>query len=108
MWIAKGALLALWLFGFGTMALLYFSIYRHVPPNSAVGVSVFSAHTIRNPYWWAALVVCFVLGYAIARSWSVPLVLWIAVLVTGLIPAGSLALFLVLVYKLKQVSQGNL
>jgi hypothetical protein len=106
MWIAKGTLLALWLFGFGTMALLSFSIYRHLPPNSAVGVSVFSAHTVRNPYWWTALVICIALGYAVARSWRGPLGLWIALLVTGLIPAGSLALFLVLVYKLKQVSQG--
>jgi len=33
MWILKGSLLALWLFGFGTMAYLYFAIYRHMPPN---------------------------------------------------------------------------
>jgi hypothetical protein len=60
MWIAKGMLLALWLFGFGTMALLYFSIYRHLPPNTAVEVSVFSARTIRNrlggaPSWSVSL-----------------------------------------------------
>ena len=108
MWIAKGTLLALWLFGFGTMALLYFSIYRHVPPNSAVDIRVITAPTTQNPFWWAALVVCLILGLAIARSWSGPLALWIALLVTGLVPVGCLALFLVLVYKLKQVSQGNL
>jgi len=28
MWIAKGTLLALWLFGFGTMVWLYFALYR--------------------------------------------------------------------------------
>ena len=108
MWIAKGTLLALWLFGFGTMALLYFSIYRHVPPNSAVDVRIITALTMRNALWWTALVLCFVTAFAIARSWSGPLVLWIALFVTGLIPAGSLALFLALVYKLKQASQGNL
>src|SRR5579859_2798471 len=80
MWIVKGTLLALWLFGFGTMALLYFSIYRHLPPNSAVGVSAFSARTIHNPYWWTALVICIVLGYSIAHSWRGPLGLWIALL----------------------------
>jgi|SRR5580700_9118717 hypothetical protein len=107
MWMAKGTLLALWLFGFGTMALLYFSIYRHMPPNSAVDIRVITARTTQNLLWWTGLVVCFVLGYATTRSWSGPIVLWIALLVTGLIPAGLLALFLVLVYKLKQVSQGH-
>jgi len=108
MWIAKGTLLALWLFGFGTMAWLYFSIYRHLPPNSAVDYRSITRLTTQNPFWWMALVVCLAFGYAIARSWSGPLVLWIALLVTGLIPAGSLALFLALLYKLKQVSQGIL
>jgi hypothetical protein len=108
MWIAKGTLLALWLFGFGTMALFYFSIFRHVPPNSAVDVRALTGLTIHNPFWWAALAACLALGFAIARSWSGPLVLWIALLVTGLIPAGSLALFLMLLYKGKQFSQGHL
>jgi hypothetical protein len=108
MWILKGTLLALWLFGFGTMAWLYLAVYSHLQPNSAVGVSVFTAYTTQNPLWWAALVVCLVLGLAIARSWSGPVGLWIALLVTGLIPAGCLALFLVIVYKLKHVSQGHL
>jgi hypothetical protein len=99
MWIAKATLLALWLFGFGTMFLLYFTIYRHLPPNSAVDVRALTRRTIRNPFWWAALVACLVVGYSVARWWAVPLGLWIALLVTGLIPAGSLALFLLLVYK---------
>jgi hypothetical protein len=108
MWIAKGRLLAAWLFGFGTMAWLYFALYRHLPPNSAVSISIFPGLTTANPFWWAALLVCFVLGLAIARSWSGPLGLWITLLVTGLIPAGSLTLFLLLVYKLKHISQGHL
>jgi len=97
MWIAKGTLLALWLFGFGTMGWLYIAVYRNLRPNTAVSVSVIASRTTMNPFWWTALVVCLVLGYAIARSWSGPLGLWIALLVTGLIPAGWLALFLVLV-----------
>jgi hypothetical protein len=109
MWIAKGTLLALWLFGFGTMALLYFSIYRHLPPNAAtaVDVRVFTTLTTQNPLWWTALVVCLVLGFAIVRSWSGPIVLWIALLVTGLIPAGLLTLFIMLIVKGKQFSQGH-
>jgi hypothetical protein len=106
MWIAKGTLLGLWLLGFGTIAYLYLAIFRHLPPNSAVGVTVFTAYTIQNPLWWTALVACLVLGYAIARSWSGPLGVWIALLVTGLIPAGCLALFLVLAYKLKHTAWG--
>ncbi len=90
------------------MALLYFVVYRNLPPNSAVGISVITVYTTQNPLWWTALVVCLVLGFAIARSWSGPLGLWIALLVTGLIPAGLFSLFLVLVYKLKRASQGHL
>src|SRR5690348_196053 len=101
MWIAKGTLLALWLFGFGTMAWLYFALYRNLPPNSAVDIRLITALTTQNFFWWAGLVVCLVLGYGIARSWSGPLLLWIAFALTGIIPAGFLALFLVLAYKLK-------
>jgi len=108
MWIVKGAFLGIWLFGFGTIALLYFAIYRNLSPHSAVGVTVITGYTSQNPLWWAALAVCLVLGLAIARSWSGPVGLWIALLVTGLIPAGCLTLFLVLVYKLKQATQGHL
>jgi hypothetical protein len=108
MWIAKGTLLALWLFGFGTMAMLYFRVFRYLPPSTVVDIRIITAPTTQNPFWWAGLAVCLILGLAIARSWRGPLGLWIALLVTGLIPAGSLALFLVLAYKLKQVSQGSL
>jgi len=108
MWILKSALLGLWLFGFGTMAFLYFAIYRNLPPNSAVSVNVITSYTTHNPLWWTALAVSFALGYAIVRSWSAPPILWVAVLVTGLVPAGFLALFLTLVAKLKHVSQSHL
>jgi hypothetical protein len=39
-------------------------------------------------------------------AWSGPLGLWIALLVTGMIPPGFLAPFLALMVKLKQASQG--
>ncbi len=108
MWIAKGTLLALWLTGYATMAWLYFALYRHLQPNSAVGLSAISGLTTHNPFWWAVLVLCLVLGYTIARSWPGPIGLWISLAVTGLIPAGCLALFLVILYKLKHISQGRL
>ena len=93
MWILKSWLLGVWLFGFGTMVFLYFAIYRNLPHNSAVSVNLITALTIQNPVWWASLAVCLALGYAVVRSWSAPPILWIAVLVTGLVPAGGLALF---------------
>ena len=107
MWILKGTLLGLWLFGFGTLALLYFAVWRHMRPHSAVGVSVITEFTTQNPLWWTAFVVCLVLGYAIARSWPGRPILWVALLVTGVIPAGLLALFLTLVARLKHLSQGH-
>lgn len=107
MWILKSVLLGLWLFGFGTMAFLYFAIYRNLPPNSAVSVNLITWYTTHNPVWWFALVICLALGYAVVRSWSVPLILWVVVLVTGLVPAGFLVLFIVLVVKLKHVVQGH-
>ncbi|HYW66614.1 MAG TPA: hypothetical protein VFB10_07905 [Candidatus Dormibacteraeota bacterium] len=106
MWILKGTLLGLWLFGFGTMAYLYFAVYRHhMRPNTAVSINLITWYTTHNPLWWTALVVCLALGYAIVRWWPAPAILWVAVLVTGLVPAGWLALFLAIVMKLKHVSQ---
>jgi hypothetical protein len=105
-WIAKGTLLGLWLLGFSTMAWLYFAIYRHLPRSAAVDMRLITALTTHNPAWGTALVVCFAFGYAIARSWSGPPILWIALLVTGLIPAGFLALYLMLVVRLKHAIQG--
>ena len=104
MWILKGTLLGLWLFGFGTMVWLYFAIYRHVHANTAVDVRLITHFTSQSLLWWIALVLCLVL--AIARSWSGPLIVWIGLLVTGLIPAGLLALFITLFVKLKQM-QGH-
>ena len=67
MWILKGTLLGPWLLGFGTMALLYFVVYRNMRPNSAIGISVIAPYTTQNPLWWTALAVCLVLGLPIAR-----------------------------------------
>jgi hypothetical protein len=110
-WILKGALLSICLFGFGTVVFStsVCTVMRphlsHLRPGEAVGLDERSIGllTTLNPLWWTALVVCLVLGLVIARSWRGPLVLWIALLVTGLIPAGLLTLFItVLVFKFKQ------
>jgi|SRR5579863_8553895 len=107
MWILKGTLLGLWLLGFGTLAFLYFAIYRNLQPNTAVALSVITANTIGNPLWWAAFVVCFVFSYAIAFSWVGPRILWVTLLVTGFVPAGLLAMFVTMVVMLKRASQGH-
>jgi hypothetical protein len=96
MWIFKGTLLALWLVGFGTLLTLYLAAFRTLPPHTAVGVSVFAVYTIRSVVWWIALVACFAVSFALTRAWKGPLAFWIILAVTGLIPAGALALFVTL------------
>jgi hypothetical protein len=107
MWILKGTMLGLWLFGFGTLAFFYFTVYRHIPPNSMVAVTMITRHTTQSPLWWTALMVCLVLGYTIARSWAGPTVLWVGLFVTGLIPAGIFTIFITMIVKLKQAAQGH-
>jgi hypothetical protein len=106
--VLKSALLGLWLLGFGTMAFLYFAVYRNLPPNAAVSANLINSYTTHNAVWWTALAVCLAFGYAIVRWWTAPPILWTAALVTGLVPAGCLASFLALVAKLKHLSQGPL
>ncbi len=108
MWILKGTLLGLWLFGFGSLFYLYLTIFRPLRPHTATSFSLLTGQRIHNPLWWAALVVCLVLGYAIAHRWSGPPILWIAFLLTGLVPAGYLALVIMIAAKLKHVSQSHL
>lgn len=108
MWaVLRGILIGLWFFGFGTILFLYLAIYRHLPADAAVGVSAITGSTTSNPLWWTALVICLVLGTMITRSWTIPAAVWIVLLVTGLIPAGTLALFIAILAKLKQASQGH-
>jgi hypothetical protein len=103
----------LWWLGFGTVArVISVPPDRTLPPTTGGGISgvdtrVFTVKTIQNPLWWAALVVCFVLSYAIARPWSGPTILWIGLLVTGPVPAGILALFITAVVKLRHAAQGH-
>jgi hypothetical protein len=70
MWIVKGIFLGIWLFSFGTIAYLWFSIYRRLPPSTGVGVSAFAAYTTYDLFWWTALVFCLAVGLFITRSWS--------------------------------------
>jgi hypothetical protein len=82
-------------------------VLRHLPQpatNSAVDIRLITWYTTSNPVWWTALAVSLALAYAVVRSWSAPAILWVVVLVTGLVPAGCLALFVVLALRLRQVN----
>jgi hypothetical protein len=104
-WIAKGFLLGLWLSSFGTIAYLYLAIYRRLPGPVAVGTTVFTAYTVQNPLWWAGLVACFVIGFAIAKSWPGKPIFWVALAVTELIPVGLVVMFVMLVARMRDATQ---
>lgn len=104
MWILKGLFLGVWIFAFGTIALLYFNIYRRLPPHSAVGVTVITAYTTQNPLWWAALVISVAAGCLFVYSWPGKGWFWGVLLVTFLFPAGLFGIFLFLLAKLRQVT----
>jgi hypothetical protein len=98
-WILKGAFVGLWLFAFGTLAFLYFAVYRNLRPNTVVGLSVLVSYTTWNPLWWGALPVAMVAGCLVARSWAGKRWFWVSLMVTFLFPAGLLALVLALAAK---------
>jgi hypothetical protein len=106
MWIAKGTFLGAWLFSFGTIAFLYLAVLRNRPPHSAVSVNILTSLTTQNAWWWIALVACLALGCAIVRSWplTVPLALWITLLVTSVIPLGLLGLVFAIWQKFEALS----
>jgi len=55
---------------FGTIAFLYFAIFRRLPPGGAMIEPAFFTHyTTQNRLWWAALAACIVLGCALVGSW---------------------------------------
>lgn len=106
MWVLKSLFLGFWLFGFGTIVFLYFAVYRGLSSGTAVAVSAsaITLHTTQNPWWWASLVACTILGCALVRSWpgKGSVVLWIFLLVTSVIPVGCFGLFYILSSKLKE------
>jgi hypothetical protein len=104
MWIVKGTFLGIWLFSFGTIAYLWFSIYRRLPPSTAVGVSVFAAYTTHNVLWWIALALCLAIGLLITRSWPGKPALWIALALTELFPVGLVAMFIILVSRMRAMA----
>ncbi|SRR5713226_4939241 len=105
MWIVKGTLLSIWLFLFGTIAYLYFVLFRKLPPGpGSIDIRTLAVFTVSNPAWWLVLIGCLAFGLAIAYSWPIKPILWIALAVTELFPVGLLTLFLVMVGRLKAIA----
>ena len=106
MWIMKGGLVGFWLFAFGTLAFLYFAVFRPLTPGRATGVSVITLYTTQNPWWWAALVACIVLGFSLVRSWpgKGSVIFWVALIATSVVPVGLFGLFVFIAYKLKDAA----
>lgn len=94
----KGTFVGAWLFAFGTIAFLYFALFRNRPPLSAVSLGLITGPTTQNNWWWVALVACIAIGCALVSSWprKVPSPIWITLLITSVIPLGLLGLVFVI------------
>jgi hypothetical protein len=107
MWVVKGALLTFWLAGFGTLLMLYLRLYRGLPTNSAIDYRIYGNLTIYSVGWWVAAIVCMAIGFGLSYRWRGPVGLWVFVAVTDLVPAGALALFLVLFVTLRRAVRAS-
>lgn len=94
MWILKGTLLGLWASSLCTIAYLYFTLRPR--NNTAIAVDILTFLTVHNPTWWLILLGCFAFALAIARAWRIRPLVWVAVALTGLFPAGVFTIFIVL------------
>jgi hypothetical protein len=77
------------------------------PPTPCAGKSLFSTASFsQTNSTWAAFAACMVIGWAIAASWPGKLspAFWIVLAVIDLVPAGMLGLFLLILFKLKEVA----
>jgi hypothetical protein len=113
--IVKSTFLGVWLFSFGTMGYLcylYFALMHklaliHKVPNGPgeFAPGVFAAYTVYSPVWWIGLMLCLALGFGIVRRAHVKPIVWIALIVTELLPVGVLSLFLILLVKVKEAAR---
>ena len=110
MWILKGAFLGLWLFGYGSLAFLYFALFRGLPrdPGRAMAVSLVTSRTTENVGWWVAGLACIAIGFALVRSWhgKSSVILWVVLLVTSIIPVGWFGFIAFVIFKGKAIAAG--
>jgi hypothetical protein len=107
MWVIKGALLAFWLVGFGTLVMLYLQVYRGMPSNIAIDYRIFGRLTIYSVVWWVAVVACVAVGFGLSFRWRGPLGMWVVLALTDLVPAGALALLLALLAKVHEAVRNS-
>lgn len=112
MWIAKGFLLGIWVFTFGSIAFLCFTIIanmRKMPPlppgrsGEMMPPGMFTHLTVSNPVWWLALIACLSIALIITHSWPGWTILWIGLAVTELVPVGFLTWILVTMNRLPRL-----
>jgi hypothetical protein len=72
MWIVKGISLGTGFFVVGTICFLLLTVFRPISTSKATGITVLTGMTTQNPFFWAALVACLVLGVCLVASWPVP------------------------------------
>jgi hypothetical protein len=117
MWIAKGLLLGVWLFTFGTIVWLCVATYRYIaiarttiPRGHSISIppdlGFFPRLTVSSPSWWLAFVACLSVALIVTRSWSGRPILWIGLALTELVPIGFLAFSLVQMNKLPRLVLG--
>jgi hypothetical protein len=102
MWIAKGVLLGVWLFSFGTILSFYFT-HRGTGPGM---FGIEALLPISNPSFWLWLIACLSLSMIAARNWPgrgvLGSIVWAGLAVTEPFPVAILAFILVVVGKMKQ------
>ena len=71
MWIIKGVSLGAVFFVVGTIAFLFLTVFSPISTSKATGMSAITGMTTANPFFWAALIACLVLGVCLVASWPV-------------------------------------
>jgi hypothetical protein len=106
MWIAKGILLGVWLFSFGWLSYLVRLYLIGQKFSAGRGPGMFGIELllpVSTLSFWLWLVAWLAIGLATARSFPVKPILWTMMAVTELVPAGLLAMILVLMSRLRAV-----
>src|SRR5882762_799045 len=103
MQIAKTILLGVWLASFGTLAYLYLVLYRKLPSNTTVSVSVFEAYMTHNVFWWVGIAACFGIAFMIVRAWPGNAFVWTTLAITELFPVGLVVMFLMMAARNREV-----
>ena len=71
MWIIKGVSLGAAFFVVGTIVFLFLTVFSPISTSKATGMSAITGMTTANPFFWAALIACLVLGVCLVASWPV-------------------------------------